>query len=119
MFQDMMKATTDWQKVALSTSQMMLSAGVVVQTRMAQMAMGVMKPQEFTRMVLEKPSAFARGGEMAMRAMSGNKGYAIVMAEALKPIEASASANARRLSGGSAANALASPRKKTRKPKSG
>ncbi|MFW2588201.1 hypothetical protein [Sagittula sp. SSi028] len=91
------KAIGEWQAVAWAGSRLWLSAGAVVQARTMQMALGVMQPQEFTRMVMEKPSAFARSGEMAMRAMAGNKGYAVTLSEALKPIEASASANARRL----------------------
>lgn len=97
MFLEMMTAANQWQSVALTGARMMASAGVVIQVRVAQMALGIMRPVEFSRMVLEKPSAFARSGEMAMRALAGNKGYAVAMAEAMKPIEAKASANAKRL----------------------
>lgn len=99
MFLDLMKTITEWQKVAVAATQVTMSAATVIQARVMQMALGVMKPQEFTRMILEKPSAFARSGEMAMRALTAQKGYAVVMAEAIAPIEASTRANARRLAG--------------------
>ncbi|MBP0481264.1 hypothetical protein [Sagittula salina] len=98
MFTDMMKAATDWHLAAFAGGRMVVSAGVVIQTRVAQMAMGVMRPEEFVRMVMEKPAAFASASEMAGRALAANKGYAAAWGAALAPIEASASANARRLS---------------------
>lgn len=99
MFLDLVKSAAEWQRVVVAGTQVLTSAAVVIQARVMQMALGVMKPQEFTRMVLEKPSAFAHSGELAMRAMAGNKGYPAVMAAALRPIAAKTRANAKRLSG--------------------
>ncbi|AUC54671.1 MAG: hypothetical protein ACU0CC_01615 [Sagittula sp.] len=98
MYPDMMKAAVEWQRATLAGARVMISAGTVIQVRVAQMAMGTMKPVEATRMVFEKPSAFMRATEAAMRAAAGQKGYGAVMEAALAPIEASAGANARRLS---------------------
>ena len=98
MLPDVMKAAAAWQRAHLAQMQMMAAAGVVIQQRMLQMALGTMRPDEAARMVMEKPAAFAKSAEMAARAAAGGKGHAAVAMAALGPYGRAAGANARRLS---------------------
>ncbi len=96
-----MKAARTWQEFSLSYGRMMVSASMVIQERTMQMALGTMRPEEATRMVLEKPAAFAKSFEMAARATAGSKGTAAAMLAAMRPLEAKTRANSRRLAKGS------------------
>ncbi|WP_172330296.1 hypothetical protein [Mangrovicoccus sp. HB161399] len=92
-----MTAARTWQEFTLSYSRMMFSASAVIQQRTMQMALGTMRPEEAARMVMEKPAAFAKSFEMAVRATAGSKGTAAAMLAAMRPIEAKTRANSRRL----------------------
>jgi hypothetical protein len=94
---DVMKAATTWQRAWWAQTQMMATAAMVIQARVLQMSLGTMRPEEATRMVLEKPAAFAKSFEMASRAVAGNRGHAAVALAAIGPIGKATGANARRL----------------------
>lgn len=96
-FSAVFDATRTWQKASLAYGQMLMTANMVIQQRMMQMALGTMKPEEAARMVFEKPAAFAKSFEMAARSHAANKGTAAVMLAALTPIGAHTRANATRL----------------------
>ncbi|ORE93501.1 hypothetical protein [Acuticoccus yangtzensis] len=97
MYKEFFQAAYDWNDAAWSGAQMWMSATSVIQTRTLQMMTGTMRADEAARMLMEKPSAFAKSAEMTMRAMAGNKGIGAVVAAGIKPISASATANAKRL----------------------
>ncbi len=90
-------AMTTWQKASTAYGEMLVTAGSVINHRVTQMALGTMKPEEATRMVLEKPAAFAKSMEMAARASAARRGSAAAALAAIKPIGARTRANARRL----------------------
>ena len=90
-------AALTWQKAAMAYGQMAVTANQVIAVRTTQMALGVMKPEEAARMILEKPAAFARSFEMAARAQAASKGHAAVALAALTPLGAKTGSNARRL----------------------
>ena len=96
-YKTMMKAAQTWQQVSLTYGRMVMSASEVIQKRTTQMALGTMKPEEATRMVLEKPAAFAKSFEMAARAAAGSRGGAAAALAAIRPIEAKTRSNSRRL----------------------
>ncbi len=95
---DAFAAARTWNRAALAYGQMLMSANIVIQQRMMQMALGVMTPAEAARMVMEKPAAFAKSMEMAARAGAASKGHAAVALAALTPIGSRTRANAARLS---------------------
>jgi hypothetical protein len=107
MLTDYMNAATTWQRAWWAHLQMMTTAAMVIQQRVLQMSLGTMRPEEATRMVLEKPAAFAKSVEMASRAAAANRGHAAVTLAALGPIGAATKANARRLN-----KAAARPRRR-------
>ena len=76
MYGTMFQAASEWQRAMFSGFRMMMSASTVIQVRMMQMSLGIMKPEETARMFLEKPATFAKSTEMSMRALAGNKGLA-------------------------------------------
>lgn len=87
-----------WQQTSMAYGQMLWTANLVIQQRVMQMALGTMRPEEAARMVFEKPSAFAKSMEMAMRSSAAGKGNAAAALAAIRPIGAKTKANARRLS---------------------
>ena len=95
----LMNAARTWQAAGLAYGQMLMTAQTVIGVRVTQMALGVMKPEESARMVLEKPAAFAKSIEMAARAHAAKRGTAAVALAAIKPIGARTAANAKRLGG--------------------
>ncbi len=97
MYREMFEAASAWQRNAMAMTQMMVTASTVIQIRMMQMSLGLMRPEEAARMVMEKPSAFAKSAEMSVRAMAANRGFATVALAAMKPVGAKTRANARRL----------------------
>ncbi|WP_417718995.1 hypothetical protein [Salipiger sp.] len=99
MYGTMFQAASEWQRAMFSGFRMMMSASTVIQVRMMQMSLGIMKPEETARMFLEKPATFAKSTEMSMRALAGNKGLAAAALAGIAPIGQKTAANARRLSG--------------------
>ena len=97
MYGSIFTAAQQWQKAMFSSAQMMFSASTVIQLRMMQMALGVMRPEEATRMVLEKPSAFMKATEMSARALAGNRGFEAATAAGIAPYKRATGANAKRL----------------------
>ena len=93
----MMKAAQTWQSLSTAYARMLWSANEVIWRRTLQMTMGTMKPEEFTRMVMEKPTAFAKSMEMVARAQAGSRGNAATAMAAIKPIGSKTRSNARRL----------------------
>ena len=85
-----LKLQTAWMRMAMSANEVMLRRG-------AQMAMGAMTPVEATRMLMEKPAAFARSAESAAAALARGAGPTAVAAAALRPYGTRTRANARRL----------------------
>lgn len=96
-FHTVLGAARTWHKAQTEYIRMLTSANEVIRQRCTQMALGTMRPDEATRMVLEKPSAFVKSFEMAARAQAGSKGAAEVALASIKPIVAATSSNARRL----------------------
>lgn len=92
-----MRAAATWQKACFAYGQMLMTANQVIASRMMQMSLGTMKPEEMTRMYLEKPAAFAKSFEMAARSASASRGYAAATLAGIKPIGAKTSSNAKRL----------------------
>lgn len=90
-------AARTWQQAGLAYGQMLMTAQMVIAARTQQMALGTMKPEEATRMVLEKPAAFLKAFEMAARSSAASRGHAATALAALKPIGARTAANAKRL----------------------
>lgn len=74
MYSPFFEAAATWQRVAMAQMQMMYTASTVIQIRVMQMGLGIMRPDEAARMVLEKPTAFAKSTEMSMRALARNPG---------------------------------------------
>ncbi|MCR9085896.1 MAG: hypothetical protein NXH97_04030 [Rhodobacteraceae bacterium] len=94
----LLRAAATWQKANLAYTQMLMSANQVIVARMMQMMLGTMKPEEATRMVLEKPAAFAKSFEMAARSAAASRGTAAATLAGIKPIGAKTKSNAKRLS---------------------
>ncbi|MCA8878921.1 MAG: hypothetical protein KDA73_02980 [Rhodobacteraceae bacterium] len=90
-------AARTWQQAGTAYGRMLMTAQQVIAVRSMQMALGTMKPEEATRMVLEKPAAFAKAFEMAARSQAASRGTAAAALAAIKPIGAKTAANARRL----------------------
>ncbi len=98
MFRHFFQASQLWQNAMLSGFEVMVSSATVIQHRTLQMSLGTMRPEEAMRMLLEKPSTFAKSAEMTMRALAAQKGAADVALAAIGPIGTATKANARRLS---------------------
>ncbi|TQS71762.1 hypothetical protein ERN12_12245 [Rhodobacteraceae bacterium] len=98
MYSYLFNSTAQWQRAAFSTMQMSMAAATVIQIRMMQMSLGVMKPEEATRMLLEKPQTFMRATELSARALAANKGLASAVIAGLNPIARATRTNAARLS---------------------
>ncbi len=78
--------------------QALLTASVqTICRRTALMATGAMSAAEATAMVMEKPTAVAKGMRQGARAAARGKSPAQIMSASMKPISAKASSNARRL----------------------
>ncbi|WP_299651654.1 antifreeze protein [uncultured Jannaschia sp.] len=86
-------------RLQMRTAQMMMEAQTVIGLRMLGMA-GVMSaaPDENTRMVTEKQTAFAQSGLAAVGALMAGKTPAQAYGMALTPIGRATRANSRRLS---------------------
>ena len=93
------RAMQGWSRLTTAYARMSMSAGEVVMRRSMMMAQGALSAPEATRMMLEKPSAFAASAEKAMMAAARGANPAGVAAAALRPIGARARANAKRLRG--------------------
>ncbi len=92
-----MKAMQGWSRLGAAYAKMSLSAGEVIARRSMMMAQGAMSAPEATRMMLEKPSAFASATQKAMMAAARGADPATVAVAALRPIGVSTRANAKRL----------------------
>ena len=73
------------------------AAAEVVWWRSLRIAMGNLSPQEATRMMMEKPAAFAEAAEKAARAAASQKDPAEVAAALITPLDRRTNANAKRL----------------------
>jgi len=93
-----MKAAQMWQKASIAYGQMLFSSAQVIQSRSLQMMQGNMRPEEATRMLMEKPAAMAKAMELAARAQAAQRGAPSVALAALRPFASATRANARRLS---------------------
>ncbi|WP_196941945.1 hypothetical protein [Pseudooceanicola algae] len=89
---------TQWQQLALSSAKVMMASSTVIQIRVMQMSLGIMRPEEATRMAFEKVSALAKATEMSGRALAANKGPAEAALAGLEPYARATRANAKRLS---------------------
>ena len=87
----------DWVALGFEQQRLMMGAGETIMRRAMMMGTGDMGAAETASMWFEKPSAFAKGFEKAAVAAARGKPHAQVMTEFLKPIAASAAANADRL----------------------
>lgn len=87
----------NWQSAAMAYNQMWLAAGEVIWRRGMQMMTGTMTHAEATRMIMEKPVAFARAARKAGIAASTGKDPATIARLAVSPLRSKASSNARRL----------------------
>ena len=85
------------RRLSQGNEQRILAAQQVIDHRTMQMALGTMKPEEATRMVLEKPAAFMKAFEMAARSNAASRGHAATALAALKPIGEKTASNAKRL----------------------
>lgn len=88
---------TAWMKLAQAQQAMAMSAAEVVWRRGGMMAQNAMTPIEATRMVIEKPAAFALGAQRAAMAAARGGDAAKVMTAGLRPIASAAAGNRRRL----------------------
>ena len=93
----LLAAARRWQAAGMAYGQMLMTAQQVIAHRTMQMALGTMKPEEATRMVLEKPAAFMKAFEMAARSNAASRGHAATALAALKPIGEKTASNAKRL----------------------
>jgi hypothetical protein len=94
---DLYRSASLWQRAALDYTQMCVFASQVIWQRSAEMALGTMSAREATRMILEKPAAFAQASQKAALAGVSGKGAAGVAAAAIRPIRSKTRANAKRL----------------------
>ncbi|WP_116132176.1 antifreeze protein [Tropicimonas sp. IMCC34043] len=93
----LLAASQGWFKAALSYQRMMIAANEVILRRTLQMATGTMSAAEATRMLAEKPEAFAKGVQQAgLAALRGQSGPRIAAA-AINPVRRKAQSNAARL----------------------
>lgn len=88
-----------WNEAALACSQMWMASNEVIWHRSLQMMTGTMSPSEATRMVLEKPIAFARAVQGASEAVAQGQDPGRIAHAAVTPICIEAHSNARRLGG--------------------
>ena len=91
------KAMQSWARLNTSYAKMSMSAGEVILRRSIMMAQGAMSAPEATKMLLEKPAAFAVAAEKAITAAARGAHPTSVAEAALRPIGARTRANARRL----------------------
>lgn len=87
----------DWIALGFQQQRLLLGASETIVRRSMMMGAGTMGMVEATSMWFEKPAAFAEGFEKAAIAVAKGKSYAQIMTEFLRPIAASAGANAKRL----------------------
>ncbi|MEM6422996.1 MAG: hypothetical protein AAF698_10425 [Pseudomonadota bacterium] len=95
---EMVRAAAAWQRHTMAWNAMTLSAAEVIWRRNVMMALGTMSAAEATKMIMEKPAAFAKAAERAATTAARRKGTAAVSIAALQPVASAARANARRLS---------------------
>ena len=96
----LLAAARTWQAAGMAYGQMLMTAQQVIAHRTMQMALGTMKPEEATRMVLEKPAAFMKAFEMAARSAAASRGHAATTLAGIRPIGAKTASNAKRLGRG-------------------
>ncbi|WP_068115403.1 hypothetical protein [Tropicimonas marinistellae] len=89
----------NWQKTSHAYQQMWMAANEVIWHRMVQMMTGTMSAGEASRMVLEKPAAFARAAQHAGEVAIRGGDAASVARAAVKPLRIKTRSNARRLRG--------------------
>ena len=87
----------NWQKAAIEEQEMLLAASEVIWHRSWQMLTGTMSANEATRMVLEKPVAFARAAQQIGEAVVGGEDPGAITRAAVQPLRREARSNARRL----------------------
>lgn len=92
-----LNASQSWYRAFLSYQRMWLAANEVILRRTLQMATGTMTVAEATRMVTEKPAAFARAAQQAGQAAVAGKSGAAIAAAAIKPVRRRAQNNVTRL----------------------
>lgn len=92
-----LKLAGDWSRLSSAFISMGLASQEVIWRRSMKLANGSLTPVEFSRMLFEKPSAFARAAERASIAVASRKDPLIVAEAAVKHIGAEAKRNARRL----------------------
>ena len=91
------RAGAEALKLQSAWMRMALSANEVILRRSAQMARGAMTPVEATRMMMEKPAAFAHSAERAAAAIARGASVTAIASAALRPYGVRTRANARRL----------------------
>jgi len=83
--------------LALDQQRLLFSAAQTIWSRSALAMTGALTPLEATRMWTEKQAAFAEGFEKAAKASMRGKSVAHILTDALAPIVAKTTANAKRL----------------------
>jgi hypothetical protein len=94
---DWMKGAAEMLRMQQAVARMAADSAMVVMRRNLMIAQGAMTTVEATRMVLEKPAAFADGAMRAGVAAAQGASVTHVVDAALQPIARKARANARRL----------------------
>ncbi len=87
----------DWVALGVLQQTLVMSAAETIMRRSALMGAGQMGMPEVTSMMMEKPTAVAKGFEKAAIAASKGQNVAQVTSEFLKPMTTKASSNAKRL----------------------
>ncbi|MDV7144540.1 antifreeze protein [Tropicimonas sp. TH_r6] len=91
------QSSSNWQKAAIEEQEMWAAASEVIWLRGWQMLTGTMTSHEATRMLVEKPLAFARAAQDAGEAVVTGRDPVAVTRAAVGPLRSEARANARRL----------------------
>ena len=87
----------NWQKAAIEKQEMWFAASEVIWLRSWQMMTGRMSPAEATKMVLEKPLAFAQAAQDAGEAVISGSDPVEIARAAVAPLRKEARENASRL----------------------
>ncbi len=87
----------DWIVLGFQQQRLLMGAGETILRRSMMMGTGSMGAAEAVSMWFEKPTAFAKGFEAAALAAAKGQPQAQIMTAFLRPIAASAAANAARL----------------------
>ena len=89
----------NWQKAAIEEQEMLYAASEVIWLRSLQMMTGTMSASEATRMILEKPLAFAQAAQDAGEAAISGEDPGAIARAAVGPLRHEVRSNARRLRG--------------------